>query len=186
VPFQKPATRSSLNDEEPTAQGWFTADTHFGHGGAIGRFKRPFKSAAEMDEAMIAGWNEVVGRDDQVWHLGDFAYRAARARVSDLLQRLNGRKHLIIGNNDGEPTLAADEWESIGRYAELTLGGVRLVLCHYPFRTWDRMYKGAYNLHGHSHGKLKPLRHQVDVGVDVWNFRPIGIETIVRSKRRSA
>src|SRR5215510_7591332 len=80
---------------------WFTADTHFGHAGALGRFKRPFRSVAEMDEAMIARWNDTVARGDEVWHLGDFAYRLAPDRMRDVLAGLNGAKHLIAGNNDG-------------------------------------------------------------------------------------
>jgi calcineurin-like phosphoesterase family protein len=42
------------------------------------------------------------------------------------------------------------------------------------------MYKGAYNLHGHSHGQLAAMRRQADVGVDVWEFKPIDFETIRR------
>ena len=37
----------------------FTADTHFGHGGALGLFRRPFPSVAAMDAALIEGWNAV-------------------------------------------------------------------------------------------------------------------------------
>jgi len=162
---------------------WFTADTHFGHGGALGRFKRPFASVDEMDEAMVARWNETVGARDDVWHLGDFAYRAKPARMADLLARLKGHKHLVTGNNDGSDTARLSAWASVQAYHEMELGGVRLVLCHYPFRTWNGMYKGAFNLHGHSHGQLAGLTRQVDVGVDVWGFRPITLET-VRARRR--
>jgi calcineurin-like phosphoesterase family protein len=35
------------------------------------------------------------------------------------------------------------------------------------------MGKGAINLHGHGHGRLKPQPRQFDVGVDVWDFRPV-------------
>jgi calcineurin-like phosphoesterase family protein len=52
------------------------------------------------------------------------------------------------------------------------------VLCHYPFRTWNRMGKKSINLHGHSHGKLKPLTRQYDVGVDCWDFRPVSVHTL--------
>jgi calcineurin-like phosphoesterase family protein len=167
-------------------QVWFTADTHFGHAGAIGRFKRPFRSVREMDEALIAHWNSVVGASDEVWHLGDFAYRAKSERVRELLSRLNGRKHLITGNNDGTATLDASGWASIAAYADIEVDGTRLILCHYPFRTWDGMYKGAYNLHGHSHGQLAAMTRQVDVGVDVWDFKPIGLRAIrtVRARRK--
>ena len=151
---------------------WFTADTHFGHGGALGRFKRPFGSVAEMDEAMVARWNERVAIDDDVWHLGDFAYRLTAERMGALLSRLNGAKHLITGNNDSADALALSGWASVQAYRELEIDGARLVLCHYPFRTWNGMYKGDLNLHGHSHGQLKGLTRQIDVGVDVWDFRP--------------
>jgi calcineurin-like phosphoesterase family protein len=163
---------------------WFTADTHFGHGGALGRFKRPFDLVRAMDDAMVARWNEVVRPPDEIWHLGDFGYRLGAERVSQLLAGLNGRKHLITGNNDGAATREAPEWASVAPYAEIDVGGTRLILCHYPFRTWDGMYKGAYNLHGHSHGQLAPMTRQVDVGVDVWDFRPIGIDAIRKRRRR--
>jgi calcineurin-like phosphoesterase family protein len=162
---------------------WFTADTHFGHGAALGRFGRPFASVADMDEALIARWNEQVGRNDEVWHLGDFAYRVAPERLTALLARLNGIKHLVTGNNDGPDTVALAGWASVQTYRELELDGVRLVLCHYPFRTWNGMYKGALNLHGHSHGQLAGLTRQVDVGVDVWDYRPITLD-VIRARRR--
>lgn len=58
---------------------WFTADTHFGHRNILKHCDRPFGSVKEMDEALIAMWNAVVGLNDDVWHLGDFAYRSAQA-----------------------------------------------------------------------------------------------------------
>lgn len=162
---------------------WFTADTHFGHGAALGRFARPFASVADMDEALIARWNACVGRDDEVWHLGDFAWRVAPERMSPLLARLNGAKHLVTGNNDGPDTVALSGWASVQAYRELELDGTRLVLCHYPFRTWNGMYKGALNLHGHSHGQLAGMTRQVDVGVDVWDYRPVTLD-LMRARRR--
>jgi calcineurin-like phosphoesterase family protein len=164
---------------------WFTADTHFGHGGALGRFKRPFGSVAEMDAAMIARWNERVAATDDVWHLGDFAYRLTAERMGALLRRLNGCKHLVTGNNDSADTLTLTGWASVQAYGELEIDGARLVLCHYPFRTWNAMSKGALNLHGHSHGQLKPMTRQVDVGVDVWDFRPVTLEMIRARRRRT-
>ncbi len=159
----------------------FTADTHFGHAGALGLYRRPFASVAEMDEAMVERWNQVVGPADVIWHLGDFAVRQPPARVHDLLRRLHGRKHLIAGNNDGPGTIGDDGWDSVQHYAEITVDGVALVLCHYAFRTWRGLGKGWLNLHGHSHGRLKPQARQIDVGVDIWDFRPIGLEQLRRN-----
>jgi calcineurin-like phosphoesterase family protein len=159
---------------------FFTSDHHFGHGGARGLFKRPFAATAEMDAAMVARWNETVGPDDEVWHLGDFAVRQSAARMGELLDALAGAKHLVVGNNDGKATTALRQWASVQHYAELEADGTWLILCHYPLRTWNRIGRGALNLHGHSHGRLAPLPRQVDVGVDLWDFRPITLRQICK------
>ncbi|MGB8900560.1 MAG: hypothetical protein WCC90_15575 [Methylocella sp.] len=46
---------------------YFTSDHHFGHAGALGLYRRPFASVAEMDRQMIDWWNSVVGPQDEVW-----------------------------------------------------------------------------------------------------------------------
>jgi len=161
---------------------YFTGDTHFGHGGALGLYRRPFASVAAMNEALVERWNETAGPDDVVWHLGDFAIRQRPPVVADLLARLNGRKHLVAGNNDPPATRGLAVWESVQSYLEIEADGVGMVLCHYPFRSWRGMGKGWVNLHGHSHGRLKPLPRQFDVGVDVWSFRPVTLSEILHSR----
>jgi calcineurin-like phosphoesterase family protein len=156
---------------------FFTSDTHFGDHRTINIWKRPFGSVAEMDAVLVERWNAVVGAEDEVWHLGDFARKPGD--VAGLLERLQGVKHLIAGNNDPPETLAAPGWASVAAYAEMALEGRELVLCHYPFRSWNRMHKGAVNLHGHSHGRLKPMPRQVDVGVDVWGFAPVAAGVVL-------
>ena len=165
---------------------WFTADTHFGHGGALGLFKRPFASVVAMDEAMVTGWNDVVGPADTVWHLGDVAVRRSPDAVAALLGRLNGAKHLVAGNNDPPGVRELPGWASVHDLVELELAGRHLVLCHYPLRSWNRQGRGALQLHGHSHGRLTPIPRQVDVGVDVWGFRPVDLPTLVRPRRPPA
>ena len=165
---------------------FFTSDHHFGHGGALGLYRRPFASVTEMDAQMIDRWNAVVGPADEVWHLGDFAVRQRPERVAFLLNALNGCKHLISGNNDHAEVIGCEGWASVGIYAEIVIDGQPLVLCHYPFRTWRNMNKGWINLHGHSHGRLKPLPRQFDVGVEVWNFAPVPLAELLRRRRQSA
>ena len=163
---------------------FFTSDTHFGHGGALGLYRRPFASVAAMNEALVERWNATVGLDDVVWHLGDFAIRQRPEVVRELLARLKGGKHLISGNNDPPATRELKGWESEQPYAEIAVGDVSLVLCHYPLRTWTRIGRGALNLHGHCHGRLAPLPRQIDVGVDCWDFRPITLAAIRGHLRR--
>ena len=162
---------------------FFTSDTHFGHGGALGLYRRPFASVAAMNEGLVERWNQTVGPEDTVWHLGDFAIRQRPTVVAGLLARLNGRKHLVAGNNDPPETRELEGWESVQSYLEMEVDGVSLVLCHYPFRSWRGMGKGWVNLHGHSHGKLKPQSRQFDVGVDVWGFRPVMLDEILHNRR---
>jgi len=159
----------------------FTADTHWGDHRTLNIGSRPFASVAEMDAELCRRWNDTVGPDDEVWHLGDVARRPDE--VAGLLSGLNGIKHLIRGNNDPDGTAMADGWASVQDYAELELDGRRLVLCHYPFRSWNGQGKGAIDFHGHSHGRLKPMQRQYDVGVDAQGFRPVTLADLLGDVR---
>jgi calcineurin-like phosphoesterase family protein len=156
---------------------FFTADTHVGDHRTLNIHRRPFASIAEMDATLIANWNATVAPEDEVWHLGDVARRLAD--VEPLLARLHGTKHLLLGNNDAPAIAALPGWTSVAAYAELTLDGHALVLCHYPFRSWNGQHRKAINLHGHSHGRLKPLPRQHDVGVDARDWRPVTLAEIL-------
>ncbi len=163
---------------------YFTSDTHFGDPRVLRIDRRPFASIPEHDAELVARWNAVVGPGDEIWHLGDFALHVKPERIGELLAGLNGTKHLIVGNNDGPATLAAEGWASVQPYAELILDGTAVVMCHYAFRTWKNMGRGWIDLHGHSHGKLKKQTRQYDVGVDAWDYRPVTLSTILASRAR--
>jgi calcineurin-like phosphoesterase family protein len=156
---------------------FFTSDTHFGDHRVLNIGKRPFGSVAEMDAALAANWNAVVGPEDEVWHLGDVARSVAAAAA--LIPRLNGRKRLILGNNDPAGVAALPDWAEVAPYKELELDGRRLVLCHYPFRSWNGMGRGALNLHGHSHGRMRPMTRQFDVGVDARSWTPVSLAQLL-------
>lgn len=163
---------------------FFTSDTHFGDARRIHIDKRPFANIAEHDAGLIARWNAVVGPHDDVYHLGDFARIDDEAAITKWLAALNGRKHLIVGNNDLPAVIDNEAWASVSNYAEITLDGHLLILCHYPFRSWHNSTKGAIDLHGHSHGKMKELPRQYDVGVDIFDYRPVTLAEILASRRR--
>ena len=165
---------------------FFTADTHFGDPRALRFDHRPFADLAAHDAGLIANWNALVGPGDTVWHLGDVALGPPPSRVAEILGALNGEKHLLTGNNDDAATLAMPHWTSVGAYREIVVEGRALVLCHYAFRTWNGIGRGALNLHGHSHGKLGPMQKQYDVGVDAQGFAPVTLVDILASRRRKA
>lgn len=163
---------------------YFTADTHFSDPRVLAIDRRPYRSLEEHDAALVAHWRETVRDDDTVWHLGDFARDRPAGRAAAILAQLPGCKHLIVGNNDPETVTADAGWASVSPYAEIAVDGRRLVLCHYPFRTWRDSGKGVIDLHGHSHGRLTPIPRQYDVGVDVWGHRPVTLDAILARRRR--
>lgn len=156
----------------------FTADTHFGHLGIIAQCGRPFADVRDMDEALIENWNSVVGKNDVVIHLGDFAHKCEQRRLEAIFDRLNGRKFLVIGNHDDLATLSLPWAAPPASLVETTIEGVRVVMCHYALRTWHRQNRGAIALYGHSHGRLPGTSLSADVGVDCWGYAPVTLDQI--------
>jgi len=157
---------------------FFTSDTHFNHANIIRFCNRPFSSVEEMDEAMISNWNAVVGRTDLVIHCGDFAF-GSQSRIQEIAGRLNGEIILVLGNHDNQRALSKlSRFHSVHDDLEVVIDGALVVLHHYAKRTWNKMGYGSYHFFGHSHGNLPPLGRSIDVGVDVWGFRPVKFHEI--------
>lgn len=69
---------------------FFTSDTHFYHGNIIRFCNRPFEDVEMMNETIISNWNNTVGLDDTVFHLGDFCLGGS-AEWTKILDRLMAR-----------------------------------------------------------------------------------------------
>jgi calcineurin-like phosphoesterase family protein len=140
---------------------FFTADQHFGEQTIIKHCYRPWKTTADMDEALIVAWNNRVSRQDVVVVAGDFAYGMWKANhVDPIVKRLNGSKIFLLGNHD--------RWmKENKRYIyHKSIEKQQVAVCHYPMRSWKNSVHGSWNLHGHCHGNMEPLYNQLDVGVD--------------------
>lgn len=169
-------------------QEFITADTHFGHGNVIEYSGRPFSSAEEMNEELIRRWNEKVPRGSIVYHLGDVAFLRNPRDVVAILRRLNGTKRLVKGNHDKKlHKSVADQFEWVRDYYEARgPDKVKVVMAHCPYLTWPGCHRGSWNLHGHSHGSLKPPHpidqmRRMDIGVDTHpNYEPYNWEEISR------
>ena len=72
---------------------FFTSDLHFSHKN-IAKFCPAFRPATnhleELDEFMIARWNETVSPEDVVYNLGDVSFAREFRQVESVLYRLNG------------------------------------------------------------------------------------------------
>jgi calcineurin-like phosphoesterase family protein len=160
----------------PFVRKFYVSDTHFGHTNILAMQPRNFRDIETHDEHLIDRWNSVVGDEDIVYHLGDFAMalheRAERVRW--IFSRLRGRKFLIVGNHDVDrsgnvhQTLLSLEWEEPPTGFRFTDdGGRRVVMAHYAQRSWQHQLKGSVHFFGHSHGHLPGEGLSRDVGVDM-------------------
>jgi len=168
---------------------FFTADLHLGHsqnkkgyGGIIHHANRPFPDTDSMDNAIIDRWNSMVGHGDHVWILGDFAWK----NHVHYIHRLKGKKFLVKGSHDmmNMNTLRLFAEVHIGM-AQRSFDGKMFTLTHCAMRVWERSHYGSINLYGHSHGRLTETddRLQMDVGVDVWDYKPVPLELILMIMR---
>lgn len=166
---------------------WFWADCHFSHANIIKYCNRPFQSVEEMDEILVARWNDRVSNSDKIYLLGDFMFTRRKNEPDALLDRLNGQKFLIIGNHDAKPTRNAKGWNATYRLKKIVVDNQKIVLCHYPMFSWQGSCHGSWMLHGHCHGTLQtaPVYSGVDwnkllmkdVGADVCPY-PLSFEEI--------
>lgn len=74
---------------------FFTSDTHFNHANIIRLCDRPFKNIEQMNETLIANWNQVIRPDDTIFHLGDFCLggSAEWTKVWQLFGHVHSRKN---------------------------------------------------------------------------------------------
>ena len=152
---------------------WFTSDLHFGHKNIVEYCNRPW-TFEQQDEELVKRWNSRVGLFDEVYHLGDFTFagRKKAKAIIELIKGLNGKITFIKGNHCQDGL-----WEEIEKanlahvvevcqYKEITIDRTKVVMCHYPFETWNKAHHGAWHLHGHCHGSLAPRGKRLDVGID--------------------
>ena len=184
---------------------WFTADLHFGHENIIRYCGRPFADADEMNGELIRRWNEVVADEDEVWVLGDVALGTI-AETLPLVGRLAGHKLLVTGNHDrcwAGNGAKAQRW--LQRYHEvgfetihqgvvsIEVDGHPARACHFPVHgdshdedRFDRFRPPAapgWLLHGHVHTRWRRDGDQLNVGCDVWDYRPVSEATAASALR---
>ena len=199
--------KQSLRFDSTKTKIWFTSDTHFMHYKIIEYCDRPYKDEYEMTEALINNWNSVVGPDDIVFHLGDFAWGGSKIWNS-ILDRLNGHIYLILGNHDMKNIKEGyiNRFESVVFQMFIYIDGKAVYLNHYPFLCYGGAYregKEIYQLFGHVHSKpdsyhieniddpevqnilgkdIPRLQYlmptQYDVGVDNNGYRPVSWEEV--------
>ena len=168
---------------------YYTSDLHFGHSNIIDFENRPFKNVDEMNFELIRKWNNKVCDVDDVYVLGDMFHFKDVDSCLEVLNILNGKKHLIVGNHDeiilNNPELSS-KFESIDYLKDITDDGTYLVLCHYPIQVWNKKHLGSLHLFGHVHSNTSnwhPMKYNFygsfNVCVDVCNFEPYTLKELI-------
>lgn len=188
-----PAARHRAEGDGPRT--WYTSDQHFFHTNILAHCRRPFTDVEEMNAQIVARWNEAVQPQDTVWVLGDVALGP---KDIGPVWELNGRKILVAGNHDACWSAHKRHARHIGTYLRVGFdeivtegvvrghalaGGAVVNLAHLPYRG-DSRNEDRYPEHrpaddgrallcGHVHDRWRVEGRQINVGVDVWDFRPV-------------
>ena len=187
---------------------FLTSDLHFGHRNIIRLGKgRPFDNINEHDEALIKNWNSVVKPGDSVYVIGDFSIETTLETIEKPLRRLNGAKHLILGNHDRKRIHTQlknmNLWQSIREYETIKFVAkdgqkVFVRMMHFPILEFDGAFKNHrpnekyIHAYGHIHNAnnyddiYKKLNFPaVHIGVDTSDtfpntkpYTPINIEDV--------
>jgi calcineurin-like phosphoesterase family protein len=170
---------------------FFTADTHFFHENIIKFCNRPFPDMLSMNQQLIDNWNSVVTKQDEIYVVGDFIWpkHVAAQEVDKVLKRLNGDIHLIPGDHDMTQILNHIRPGKVVIHDKVhILTGLKdieqIVMCHWPMRNWPASHYNSIHLFGHVHNGPKPdplyaYGRSFNVGVDVWDFKPISLTQIL-------
>jgi len=158
---------------------WFTADYHLSHKNIIRYVDRPFEDVDLMNEVIISNLELSVDKGDILYYLGDLTFKKETAlSFFDRFQDL--KIHYVIGNHDKEQIIqVANKFcESVSNLKDIFIYNQNITLCHYAMRVWNKSHLNSWQLYGHSHGTLKPIGKQYDVGVDNNDFKPLSFREI--------
>ena len=176
---------------------FYTSDLHLGHENMIRFDNRPFCSVEEMTEKIIDNWNSVVNNNDDVYILGDFAWRNDIGYAA--LKQLRGNKYLIRGNHDRLNSAMRSQFIWVKDYAEIKDEDKNIVLCHYPIAHWRNADYGTIHLYGHIHSARdsRPFKEYkqamqargypyecYNVGCMLHGYKPVTLQEIIDKDNR--
>ena len=152
---------------------FFIADLHLGHNNICnyeGDNRGNPESIEQHDDWIIYQWNSIVRKQDLIWVLGDVAFNYEGLHK---LKRMNGSKHLILGNHDVFPIKKYFEYfnkiHGFMKYKGMWLSHSPI----HPVSLRDKI-----NIHGHTHS------HKIDddryfcVSVEQLNGLPIELDEV--------
>ena len=174
---------------------FLTSDTHFGHDREFLWGPRGFTNYKEHDTAVIENWNNIVTKDDIVYHLGDVMLGDNAYGIS-CLEQLNGQIKIIPGNHDTPTRLELyknlPNIEVLGLAEMIRYKKYNFYLSHHPTMT-SNLEKAPYlrmhliNLYGHTHQQklfYQDIPFMFHVGMDSNNCTPILLDDAIELMKK--
>jgi calcineurin-like phosphoesterase family protein len=160
---------------------WITADWHLGHEAIIHFCNRPFQNTHQMEKILVKNVNSLVKEDDCLYFLGDLFWGGTDKanNLGHILQKIKGRKILILGNHDRIKPLSYIDLGIESVHTSLRYKMLNVMMVHDP--AWAAAIPRDWVvLCGHIHDLFKVSRNVVNVGVDVWDFKPVKIDDVIK------
>lgn len=170
-----------MRQDEEVDKIFFTSDLHLLHPKIVKLCNRPI-SEKDHDEWLIHRINEKISKYDELYILGDVSM-GNKYSTEILLDKINGKKHLILGNHDNS-IRNSTRFKSVSHIKNFTFNSpsfsnIHIVLCHYPLRSWERSVHGSGHLFGHVHGRLVPYYNSFDIGVDANGYQVLSLREVL-------
>ncbi|QHJ78933.1 MAG: hypothetical protein [Caudoviricetes sp.] len=129
---------------------FFTSDIHSNDINCNVKY-RGFESEEAYQEFLIARWNKQVDKRDKVFIVGDVAHDE---KGLSLYSKLNGYKHLVMGNHDNLPiALYLKHFDKVSGFLKYK----NCWVSHCPVHSQE-IY-GRPNIHGHLHSNKNIINH---------------------------
>lgn len=154
------------------------SDPHFYHLNMIK--KRGFKDFLDYHKFYVEQWNSVVSKRDVTYILGDLTMEKPHYAI---LSRLNGIKHIILGNHDCKNK---SHLMSLSKYVNKILSSKKLkikdknvVLTHIPIHPIEFDYRVDLNIHGHLHDLVINDERYINICPEQIDYKPVLIENLI-------
>jgi len=166
--FYKPVKLDTKEDNI-----FFWSDLHLGH--RCNGWEKPlymqrgFQTLEEHDSTLVKRWNNKINHGSTVFNLGDMLFGdKGFQRLLNYFEILNFKTmYLLFGNHTAG---TKQVFESIQdnilqinsekqvifcpNYFEAIVNGTYCIMSHYAIASFNKQGRGAFMIHGHSHGNL--------------------------------
>jgi calcineurin-like phosphoesterase family protein len=151
---------------------FFTSDTFFGR--KLTAIERGFSSDEEMFDTYIENWNKRVGKNDMVYHLGNFAWDPIACESSMI--HLNGKINFLSGQYDShlpEMSLIKLGRHSIISHQIAIIPNINCIISHWPLLDWIGKEEDYIHVHGGTQSTNLEDGYRFNANVSNWNNAPI-------------